>query len=838
VADSDAISLKVIVEASRAVSELKRTQDAAKAAGEEFKKLSEAERAAVVEMAKLQAAARAAADEEKRMSAYFAEASRLRKEETTAFQVAARAAAEETKKFTAESARLAREQEKLSEAIEKTRDETAKLKAANDANSAALLASRSKLGLLLTSVEDLGDKLKEVSPLWGTMATTAVGSFARISVGVSAAVVGIAGLTMALGRHAAESENTDRAIRLLGGAYDRVRDATNDTVTAQDALRLQQGLVQSGLNVTGEQLAALTARARQFALATGGETTQALGEMLDAMRGLESEGLRKFGVTLNATGDRQRDFNSVVRSLSSSQTEAEQTARKWGTALSQVNDSSRSLQQTLTGSQRTMTEEVERTSRSFTRMTGNIAAALAQALDLNNVFQFWSDLFDRGANERRIAGDRTRMRSEDAGIERRNTLAALNRLRDAGYNVSALSQYAQSEGADLNELARIRGAAGVAAEFGTDGVRVSGAMRGLGSLPGVQRMLQSQNREDDSREMQRAGEIKARRASTSGGGSSSARAELQSAIREYQQAIADGMGAEAVLVMPEDMPRNRGETALAYYQRLTEMQREFNSAGRVNDLDAVTMPGQSEADAIARGEKQRELSEFADEQAARERSRRSRIAARDQGTRRMAREQSLGGRVASGLGFRTDDEGRIANFDGMAAGAELLTGTVNSLTSGLSTLFDTLVSGSADAGTAFQLFASNLLSELGKMAMNKGLFYTFEGIAALFTAPPAAPAYFAAGAGLLALGAGLGIAGAATRPQVPAAGAGDASSARSLAPRATSGGGGSRGLSPVTVVLSSLVPAGPGDAQRLGRGLNDARRRGALRDTIPRRLEH
>jgi hypothetical protein len=214
------------------------------------------------------------------------------------------------------------------------------------------------------------------------------------------------------------------------------------------------------------------------------------------------------------------------------------------------------------------------------------------------------------------------------------------------------------------------------------------------------------------------------------------------------------------------------------------------------------------------------------------------IARRDQGTRRMAREQSLGGRVSSALGFATNDEGRIADFDGMKAGAELLTGTVNSLTNGLTNLFDTLVSGSADAGTAFQAFASGLLTELGKMAVNKGLFYTFEGIAALFSAPPAAPLYFAAGAGLLAIGAGLGIAGAATRPQTPATAA-DTSTARNLAPRSNNSGSSMRDLAPVTVVMSSLVPAGPGDAQRARNGLRDARRRGfADGNYAPRKVEH
>ena len=94
------------------------------------------------------------------------------------------------------------------------------------------------------------------------------------------------------------------------------------------------------------------------------------------------------------------------------------------------------------------------------------------------------------------------------------------------------------------------------------------------------------------------------------------------------------------------------------------------------------------------------------------------------------------------------------------------------------------------------------------------------------------------GGGLLALGAGLGIAGAATRPQTPAAAA-DTSTARNLAPRSNNSGSSVRDLAPVTVVLSSLVPAGPSDAQRARNGLRDARRRGfADGNYAPRRIEH
>ena len=100
--------------------------------------------------------------------------------------------------------------------------------------------------------------------------------------------------------------------------------------------------------------------------------------------------------------------------------------------------------------------------------------------------------------------------------------------------------------------------------------------------------------------------------------------------------------------------------------------------------------------------------------------------------------------------------------------------------------------------------------------------------------------YFAAGAGLLALGAGLGAAGAAIKPQVPGptAGAGGTGTARGLAPR-SSGSSDRSALGGVTVYLGSLVPAGARDAQQTRDGLRLIQRRGFDDATgVRRRVEH
>lgn len=727
--------------------------------------------------------------------------------------------------------------------LTKVSAETHKLREANNAAAEKLEDLRSKTGLLTGDIGTLGERIRTISPRWGTMATTAVGAFARISAGVVGATSALAAGAMQLGRMAAEHDRTERAARLLGSAFEQVREATADTVTAQQALALQQGLVQSGLEVTGAQLAQMSQRAREFAQATGGDTEEALGQMLDAMRGLESEGLRRFGVTLNSTGDRQRDFNAAVEQAATAQQRATAEAQKWGTALTGVAAAQQQIGQSLTN-QRTMAEDVERTSRAFSQMTTSIGAAIARALDLQNVFTFMATdviptLFDRAGSDAR------NQRAIDASIAARRRAERAQERGTARESLRALQTSGRITAEQFEQYSSALNAGGSREEY----IRVEEFARRAGreSAPVAQAMLrdvmdpfvtaanaarEQSDRADQlrraSEEMTRQGERKARKPRGSGDADAAA---ARTARDAFAAAVAEAMERNSVLVTTDDVPRRPRETVAAYFNRLAELQREFNTMGAVNDLAPTN-------EAELQTEREKGEAAFAEERAGtdRDRARAQRIAARDRETRRRARTESFGGRVAAGLGFGTDDEGRIAPFNAMTEGATMLTSVVGTLTNGLTSLFDTLVTGSADAGTAFQAFASGLLTELGKMAVQKGLFYTFEGIAALFSAPPAAPLYFAAGAGLLALGAGLGLAGSAIKPQVPAPGAGsDLGAARGLAPRSASLTE-SSGLGGVTVVMSSLVPAGPADAQRVRDGQRHASRMG-FGDRVPRRVE-
>lgn len=853
----DVLAIRIVAEAADAIKNLKKTKESAELLKKEFEKLSEAERKAVVEMAKQQQAIRNAQretlEQEKRVNEYKAQADKLRKEEMAALNAATKAAQAETAKLASETNKLVSEIQRHAAAVEKSREETEKLRKANDETEESFAKSRSKLSILTTDVGGLGDKIKEIAPYWGTIGVTAVQSFARLSAGVVGAGVALGAMAMQIGQMAGQHEAQQRAVTILGDAYEHVRTATNDTVTAQDALRLQQGLVQSGLQVSGEQLGQLAQRAREYALATGTETPQALGEMLDAMRGLESEGLRKFGITLNATGDRQRDFNSAVTAASSAQRDAEAQARKWGTSLTGVADAQQRLAATMGSSQRTMTEEVDRTSRSFTQMTNGIAAAVARALRLSEVFSFMASdviptLFDSVGSDQRnqrsidasIANRRRNERNEEQATTRQSLQAmrANRLLSDEQFEQFDMALGARN--ASREDFIRVQEFARRASR---ESAPVAQSMMSEVMRPFVERqreeqqvMQRAEQLRTDITDMTAQTERKARRAATAGSSGGGGSNELRDAIRAYQSAVAE-MPDGAVQVLPSDMPQNPGESATQYYNRLAGIQQGFNSAGAAsNDVMAApeeTDRGKIEA-ALAeqRAGVERDRNEFY--------QRRSRELGKQDDTRAAEREQfgqSALGRLERATGLQRNEDGSLS-LDAAQMGLGLMEQSLGVLQSGFSQLWSNIADGSMTAGEAFQAFAAQSLKALGQIAINEGAAMLFKAIPAAFTSPPLAVAYGLGGAGLIALGVGLGAAGSAITPPPKSAASSSPSTTRGLAPRsARESSGGEMGS--VTVVMSSLAPAGPSDAQRYRSGIAHAQRYGyGQRDTIPRRVEY
>lgn len=197
----------------------------------------------------------------------------------------------------------------------------------------------------------------------------AAASYARIAGGVTAGVVAFGALAQRIAQGAVSAEAHQRAVDGLGGAYERIRLATNGTVTAQQAFAAQNQLAQSGLRVTGEQMVAVTQAAREFALRTGTDTASAIGTLTSALAAGDVQALRPFGVNIQVGTIRTRAFREAIGQLSTAQ-----------------GNSNRSTQ--------TMGEELDRLGTSLGRLRDNLAATTAEATGLKGVFHEMGDAID------------------------------------------------------------------------------------------------------------------------------------------------------------------------------------------------------------------------------------------------------------------------------------------------------------------------------------------------------------------------------------------------------------------------------------------------------------
>lgn len=682
-------------------------------------------------------------------------------------------------------------------------------------------------------------------------AKEAAESAGRIAAGVAGGIAAIGAATYKIAEFAAAAEQQEMAINRLGPAYEAVRAATAGVVTAQDALKAQQTLVQAGLRVSSEQLATITRAAREYSRATGTELTQSLEQLTDALRTGSGEGLGRFGVSLQQGVTGSRAFGSALEQLTAQQRNAAVSSRTLREDLDKLPEGLMAIGSSILSWLQGPADALTRWVTNLWGVSTNLRGVLSELASAGDTLR---------QRDRQEATDRANMQRLEAqeGLFRaagaagvsvgRESVRGLSpaRLARLQQRVAALEGNVQlGAGAAPRGTSRF-GVSGLAGQTLGPGFADIDTMRELaGGTASTDAAARRQRRQTSVQQAitelqaeQRAEEEAARRAAQGpavrrptggGGGGTSA---VTTALRALHQAQTDAMAREAprVTVGRPDP----GESMEHYLQRLTQHQR---------DLIAAT-PTRAQVDQMARevGQQEEELRKadvarsIAVEEMRREdvdlQQRRIR---RDRETRRMARAESLGGRALSALGIETDAEGRIPAFDTLQQGADMLGQSLSTLQSGFANLFNTLAAGSMSAGEAFQQFAAKTLSSLGEMAVNKGVFYTFEGIASLFSNPVAAPTYFAAGAGLIALGVGLGAAGAAVAPSAAPGGSAAPAAARSASGASPRGAG--EGAGNVTIVLSSLVPPGPRELQGLVNAQRQAGRYGIDRDRmVPRQV--
>jgi hypothetical protein len=616
-------------------------------------------------------------------------------------------------------------------------------------------------------------------------AKEAAESAGRIAAGVAGGIAAIGAGAYKIAEFAAAVEQQEMAINRLGPAYEAVRAATAGVVTAQEALKTQQTLVQAGLRVSSQQLATITRAAREYSRATGTELTQSLEQLTDALRTGSGEGLGRFGVSLEQGVTGARAFGSALEQLTTQQQNTAVSARSMSEDLAK-------LPEGLTEIGRAALAAAEGPLDSLMRaITGVVGASTGLRGVLSELASAGDTLRQR---ERQEATDR-------AGMERLAAREALTqRARIAGVQLTQT----QTQGLSAEQLRRLQTAVDRAA--GTTGMTGAAA-----AIMGVQRRglfgaMERQSQVDQVLEQ-------LRNEADAQAGRTGLRIVQAPARRAGGARVGGGGGGARAAPRPQG-PRSVDELFASLFGERSLSDAFDDAEVRLRGLMSTTIG------AVA------DPSVFDEILAA---------SGTAQGAQAGERVQSFGERVLRAAGLSVDDDGRTPALDAAQSGVEMLGQALPALQAGFANLFNTLASGSLSAGEAFQQFAAKTLSSLGEMAVNKGVFYTFEGIASLFTNPVAAPGYLAAGAGLIALGVGLGAAGSAVAPSAAPGGSSAPAAARSASgasPRSDGGGAGN-----VTIVLSSLVPPGPRELQGLVNAQRQAGRYGIDRDRmVPRQV--
>lgn len=177
---------------------------------------------------------------------------------------------------------------------------------------------------------------------------------------IEAAAEGLREFVRSIPEGLVNAERHQQALGALGAAYGEVQRATLGSVSAEQAWQAQQRVAQAGIQLTAQELAAVTQRAREYARTTGTDLNQALEQLADQLVD-PGEELRKFGITLQSGLTRTEGIRSALAQLTQ---QVSATARPTLTAA----------------------EAQEQFNRSLGRATDEVGAFLARAVGLTEFF--------------------------------------------------------------------------------------------------------------------------------------------------------------------------------------------------------------------------------------------------------------------------------------------------------------------------------------------------------------------------------------------------------------------------------------------------------------------
>lgn len=707
-----------------------------------------------------------------------------------------------------------------------------------DADTRKAISQLNELNKSLGDSEKAGEKA-------GFMARDLGISWARAGAVAAGTVVAFGAAARAIAQGAAAAETNARVTRQLGDAYAAVQRQTDGAVSAAEAMRAQQTLMRSGLQLSGEELGRVTRAAREFALATGTETSAALEQLTGALRGGEAEGLRAFGITLEANSTRSHSFRTALNQL-----EAQQRA--------------------MAPSAQTMAEANAEMGRSWDALTSGIASNIAEWTNLREAIggalQMMRDVqaaegdltavltgnTRRERDQQAREADENRQDSIRAGFiqVRQRTARRLGAQEETFGNANILNEAqlsnlairleratniaeymaiaAESRGTDGdNRAARARVAASSAARVAAEPA-ARDAHNALSNARGAPASYDSARFEiiDALRDLLRSAAAEGRGFNADALGYGSSASDVSGTFDLLRGSIG---GAATGRVS-----RRPGESSAAYQQRvIAALQADAGTRG-TKGADAaafarqqsIAMDDATEAKRVGSQNTQSEY-EFANAAGQEE----MRLASQAKGVTFAAAENDNARRENVGAQFR--DAFLPAALQTQTAAekmAEGVSGAFATMTGAVKSHVGALIEGRETAGQAMLGIAHDTLLALATEAVGRSLMSLGGALAATAIGSPTAPLLYASAAAYAGVAA-LAGAGAAATGAAMAGASSPAASAGRAPPAAASAGGSGRGSSEgtnVTINVNGTVMDREGTANAVLDALNDSLSRGGV----------
>jgi hypothetical protein len=611
---------------------------------------------------------------------------------------------------------------------------------------------------------------------------------ANVAQGVAGAIGALAGMGAALVATLAHAEQQEAAIRRLGDAYGTVTQQTNGVMSAQEALALQGQIQAAGVRVNAEQLGLLARAAREYALATGNDASQAVEKLTNAI--------------VNNSEDALSELNlSQARATSSAQTLANMT---------------NTLRQRFEGTvptARTLTEDLKKLPDVIAAIGASAADAAAgglrQLIDAlmgsGTAARLWRDLVESRDTQQTLAAQGRSNDAMERRRQQRERSSALFRDGNVRLNETNAANFGNLEGLTEQERARVNRAA------------TPGMWAGSSASESVNLELAAINDERFQRQVadaQRAGDTM------------SAKDEDALRSRKFGQQLARaGESAEQLAARLDKAKEIASGGFSEFGEALTRISQLIGAgAARTNlqsmrsvlglqslsDEESAELFGGIADAQIGGGLSQREES-----------ARQQRRLARDRETRReaLATGGGVGGAVRRGLGVTGDAMETEAKLT--QGYADTIVGAYGKIGDAITRHVELVASGQETIGQAVLNGVHEVTKALAMEALPKSLMELAAGFAALanpLTAATAPLHFTAAGVyGAVAAGAGLvaGVTGALGAGATPpgASGAAATGAARAASGRSTPPP--NESAAPVTIYLSSIVPPGPRELQPL-----------------------